>query len=80
MSKAFVGLWQEPQDIERVLEELEAERKSKKELASTKAKLSGMLKTGQDALREEQNTVRQLQEELGKRSKVQLVRVASSSH
>ena len=68
VSRRFIGLWQ---DIDRVLQELEEERKNRKELAQAKAKLSGMLKTGQDALREEQDNVRQLQEQLENRSKVQ---------
>ena len=69
MNAECVGLWQ---DIDRVLRELEAESKKKKELTSANVKLSGMLKTGQDALREEQDTVRELQEQLDSRSKVQV--------
>ena len=75
VSRHFIGLWQ---DIDRVLQELEEERKNRKELAQAKAKLSGMLKTGQDALREEQDNVRQLQEQLEKHSKVQLSHVSLS--
>ena len=42
---------------------MEAEKKKNKELASNIVRLNGIIKTGQDALTQEQNLVKQLQEQ-----------------
>ena len=50
--------------MEDLRKQLEEERKKKKELASANVKLNGMLKIGQDAIKAEQDTVKQLLEQL----------------
>ena len=50
--------------MEDLRKQLEEERKKKKELASANVKLNGMLKIGQDAIKAEQDAVKQLQEQL----------------
>ncbi|KAK7490206.1 hypothetical protein BaRGS_00018551 [Batillaria attramentaria] len=61
------------EDLRKQLEELqrqlEAERKKNKELSSTLVRLNGIIKTGQDALAQEQKLVQQLQEQLADKSK-----------
>ena len=43
---------------------MEAEKKKNKELASSVVKLNGIIKTGHDALTQEQNLVEQLRKQL----------------
>ena len=52
------------QELDDLKKQLEEERKKKKELASANVKLNGMLKIGQDAIKAEQDAVKQLQEQL----------------
>ncbi|XP_076442790.1 uncharacterized protein LOC143281463 [Babylonia areolata] len=47
----------------------ESERKRNKELSSTLVRLNGIIKTGQDALSQEQKLVQQLQEQMATRTK-----------
>ncbi|KAK7103678.1 hypothetical protein V1264_018535 [Littorina saxatilis] len=70
-SKAVVQV-----DNEQVRKELlelqrlmEVERKKNKELSSTLVRLNGIIKTGQDALSQEQKLVKQLQEQLTEKTK-----------
>lgn len=60
-------------EVAALRQELEAERKSKKELTQQATKFSALVKIGQDALREEQQLVAKLQTQLrgqGKGGKV----------
>ena len=52
------------QDLEELRKQLEAEKKKNKELASNVVKLNGIIKTGHDALTQEQNLVEQLRKQL----------------
>lgn len=56
-------------EVEEVRSQLEGERKRNKELSSTLVRLNGIIKTGQDALSQEQKLVKQLQEQMSDRSK-----------
>lgn len=58
------------QQLEELLRQLEAERKKNKDLSSTLVRLNGIIKTGQDALTQEQTLVKQLQEQLDEKTKV----------
>lgn len=61
------------EDLKRQLEELqqqlEAERKKNKDLSSTLVRLNGIIRTGQDALAQEQKLVKQLQDQLEEKTK-----------
>lgn len=52
------------QEVEKLHVEFESEQKKNKDLASQIIKLNGIIKTGHDALTQEQNLVKKLQEEL----------------
>lgn len=56
--------------MEEIQRQLEGERKKNKDLSSTLVRLNGIIKTGQDALMQEQKLVRQLQEQLTEKTKV----------
>ena len=58
------------QRVEDLEQELDKERKKNKELSSTLVRLNGIIKTGQDALSQEQKLVQQLQEQLSDKTKV----------
>ncbi|XP_060553049.1 ribosome-binding protein 1-like isoform X9 [Ruditapes philippinarum] len=51
-------------DLEDLRKQLEAEKKKNKDLASQIVKLNGIIKTGHDALTQEQNLTKKLQEQL----------------
>lgn len=51
-------------DLDELRQQLEAEKKKNKDLASQIVKLNGIIKTGHDALTQEQNLVKKLQEQL----------------
>ncbi|KAL4237573.1 Ribosome binding protein 1 [Mactra antiquata] len=51
-------------DVDDLRKELEAEKKKNKDLASQIVKLNGIIKTGHDALTQEQNLVQKLREQL----------------
>ena len=51
-------------------QEIEEALKQKKELTSATVRLNGMLKTGQDALKAEQDQVAKLRAQLSEKSKV----------
>ena len=53
-----------PQDLEELKRQLEVEKKKNKDLASNVVKLNGIIKTGHDALTQEQNLVEQLRKQL----------------
>lgn len=67
-SKEFVFVLS--QQVEEIQRQLEGERKKNKDLSSTLVRLNGIIKTGQDALMQEQKLVRQLQEQLTEKTKV----------
>ena len=58
------------QQLEEIQRQLNAEQKKNKELSSTLVRLNGIIKTGQDALSQEQKLVKQLQEQLTDKAKV----------
>ena len=53
------------QDIERLKMEVDLNKKKARELTLANIKLSGIVKTGQDTLAQEQSVIRKLQEQLG---------------
>lgn len=67
-SKEFVLV--HSQQVEEIQQQLEGERKKNKDLSSTLVRLNGIIKTGQDALMQEQKLVKQLQEQLTEKTKV----------
>lgn len=67
-SKEFVFVLS--QQVEEIQRQLEGERKKNKDLSSTLVRLNGIIKTGQDALMQEQKLVTQLQEQLTEKTKV----------
>lgn len=67
-SKEFVLV--HSQQVEEIQRQLEGERKKNKDLSSTLVRLNGIIKTGQDALTQEQKLVKQLQEQLTEKTKV----------
>lgn len=67
-SKEFVLVLS--QQVEEIQRQLEGERKKNKDLSSTLVRLNGIIKTGQDALTQEQKLVKQLQEQLTEKTKV----------
>ncbi|KAL8608658.1 hypothetical protein ACOMHN_002887 [Nucella lapillus] len=70
-SKAIVQVGTEDlkKDLSELRDQLEVERKRNKELSSTLVRLNGIIKTGQDALSQEQKVVQQLQEQLTNKTK-----------
>ncbi|XP_076464624.1 uncharacterized protein LOC143296517 isoform X3 [Babylonia areolata] len=70
-SKAIVQV--DNEDLKKKMEEyehqLEKEQKKCKDLSSTVVRLNGIIKTGQDALTQEQKLVQQLQEQLSDKTK-----------
>lgn len=52
------------QEVEKLRADLAAEQKKNKDLASQIVKLNGIIKTGHDALTQEQNLVKKLQDEM----------------
>lgn len=65
-----MDVWPLFQEVDSIKDTLEQERRSKKELASANVKLNGMLRVGQDAIKAEQDLVKQLQDQLTAKSKV----------
>ena len=64
------------QEVQEVQQSLEKEQKKTKDLSSTVVRLNGIIKTGQDALSQEQKLVAQLQEQLAEKSKVHMKQTA----
>jgi hypothetical protein len=58
------------QRIEDLQKQLKSEQKKNKDLSSTLVRLNGIIKTGQDALTQEQKLVKQLQEQMTDKTKV----------
>ena len=58
------------QEVTKVKQDLDQACKEKKELNTAKVRLTGMLKTGQDALKVEQQEVSKLRAQLMEKSKV----------
>ena len=52
------------QDVEKMEVSLAAEQKKNKDLASQIVRLNGIIKTGHDALTQEQNLVKKLQDQM----------------
>lgn len=62
------------QQMEDVQSQLDSEKKKSKDLASQIVKLNGIIKTGQDAIHQEQELVTKLKQQLEEREKVKRVR------
>ena len=56
------------QEFEKIKQELDESKVKQKELTSANVKLNGMLKTGYDSLKVEQENVRVLQQQLSEKS------------
>lgn len=63
----FILSLQQMQDIQS---QLDSEKKKSKDLASQIVKLNGIIKTGQDAIHQEQELVTKLKQQLEEREKV----------
>ena len=67
----FFGLYlMLEQTVTELRTQLDAERKKNKDLSMNVVKLNGIIKTGQDALSQEQGLVKKLQESLDSKSMV----------
>ena len=60
------------QEVIELRTQLDAERKKNKDLSMNVVKLNGIIKTGQDALSQEQGLVKKLQESLDSKSMVNI--------
>lgn len=58
------------QQMRDVQSQLDSEKKKSKDLASQIVKLNGIIKTGQDAIHQEQELVTKLKQQLEEREKV----------
>lgn len=63
----FILSLQQMQDVQS---QLDSEKKKSKDLASQIVKLNGIIKTGQDAIHQEQELVTKLKQQLEEREKV----------
>lgn len=61
------------QQIAELKKNIEDEKKKSKDLASTNVKLNGIIKTGHDALTQEQGVVQELKKQLQDKSKVIII-------
>lgn len=58
------------QEVQALQGQLDSEKKKSKDLASQIVKLNGIIKTGQDAIHQEQELVTKLKQQLEEREKV----------
>lgn len=63
----FILFLQQMRDVQS---QLDSEKKKSKDLASQIVKLNGIIKTGQDAIHQEQELVTKLKQQLEEREKV----------